>query len=232
MSTIGWLRCCPPSDPWNVRVAEREDPAVARDEPVAGAAPRRFDADDRDGERSLRRTVVGGGTEREHRRAELVQARHVVQRGGVRGCARGRAGRVEVPRRDARDDATHDRAHARELLVALPVTELVATRHAVVALAACAVTVARRRTRRRTNRSHRIRTRRTTRCSRCSSAGRSYRTTSCRPSTNPRAPTPAGRCSGRRSRCNRTRSSRNHTTGRHHTTTRRRCRAGGCSATD
>ncbi len=124
-------------------VTEAEHPAVGGDQPVAVAAARRLDADHRDGQWALRLAPVGGRAEGEHGRAELVQARRVVQRGRVRGRARRRARRVELPRRDARDDAAHDRPDAGEVLVALAVTELGAAGVAFVARARCTVTVAR-----------------------------------------------------------------------------------------
>src|SRR4051794_16796731 len=66
-------------------------------------------------------------------RGLAVQTRSIVQRRRVRGCTRRAARRVELPRRNARDDAAHDRPDARDFLVTLAVPELVAAHAPFVA---------------------------------------------------------------------------------------------------
>ncbi len=108
------------------RVAECEHAAVRRREPVAVAARRRVHPDDRRLQHALGFAFVLRRAVRDHRAPNAVQAGRVVERGRVRGRGRGAARRVELPRRRAGHDAAHDRADAPHLLVALPVSELVA----------------------------------------------------------------------------------------------------------
>jgi hypothetical protein len=72
----------------------------------------------------------------------VVEARRVVKCSGVRRRTCGGAGRIPLPRRRARDNATDDGADARQLLMALPIPELVAASTALVARAARAAAAA------------------------------------------------------------------------------------------
>ena len=105
----------------------------------------------RDTQRAFGRAVVDGGSERDDagRCGRSFETRRGVQRGRVRRRARRRARRIPLPRRRARRDAAHDRSDARELLMALAVTELVAAVPPLVARvrpAAAAAVVATRST--------------------------------------------------------------------------------------
>ena len=131
-----------------LRVAETEDAAVLGDDPVAEPGAGRFHAGHRCVEYRRRLALVRGVSERVHRR--VVPCRHGASCSAVDGevalvceqvASYSHGGR-------ARDHPAHDRADAAHFLMALAVTELVATREPLIARAARAMTsavVARRR---------------------------------------------------------------------------------------